>query len=179
MASSDLIAVPLWFESWTALLRIAVFSAVTYVALTALIRLYGKRTISKMNPGDFVITVAIGSVAGSMIVFTEVPVANGLAALASLLGMQFIAERMTSRWPRLRRVVDGSPMLLVHRGELLRANMAAENVDEEDIFVALRKKGFARLDEVEAVVLEIGGGFSVVSRKRAGSDALDDVQKEA
>jgi uncharacterized membrane protein YcaP (DUF421 family) len=178
MPVSELFSAPLWFESWTALLRIAVFSVVTYVALTALIRLYGKRTISKMNPGDFVVTVAIGSVAGSMILFIEVPVANGLAALASLLGMQFLAERMTSRWPSLRRVVDGSPMLLVHRGELLRANMAAENVDEEDIFVALRKKGFARLDEVEAVVLEIGGGFSVVSRKRAGTDALDDVQRE-
>ena len=178
MPAPGLISTPLWFESWTALLRIALFSAVTYVALTALIRMYGKRTISKMNPGDFVITVAIGSVAGSMILFTEVPIANGLAALASLLGMQFLAERLTSRWPRLRRVVDGSPTLLVHRGELLHANMAAENVDEEDIFVALRKKGFARLDEVEAVVLEIGGGFSVVSRTHAGPDALEDVQKE-
>jgi uncharacterized membrane protein YcaP (DUF421 family) len=178
MPSAELLSVPLWFESWTALLRIAVFSAVTYVALTLLIRLYGKRTISKLNPGDFVITVAIGSVAGSMIVFTDVPVANGLVALASLLGMQFMAERMTSRWPGLRRVVDGSPVLLVHRGELLRANMAAENVDEEDVFAALRKKGFARLDEVDAVVLEVGGGFSVISRKRAGSDAMDDVRTE-
>ena len=168
----------MWFESWTAVARIGLFSIVTYVALTALIRLFGKRTISKMNPGDFVITVAIGSVAGSMIVFTEVPVVNGLAALAGLLGMQFVAERLTSKWPRLRRAVDGSPTLLVHRGELLRENMAWENVDEEDIFVALRKKGFARLADVEAVVLEIGGGFSVIPRTHAGPDALQDVQKE-
>ena len=168
----------MWFESWAAVLRIVLFSIVTYVALTALIRLFGKRTISKMNPGDFVITVAIGSVAGSMIVFTDVPIANGLAALAGLLVMQFVTERLTSRSERLRRAVDGSPTLLVHRGVLLRDNMASENVDEEDIFAALRKHGLARLEDVDAVVLEIGGGFSVISRKHAGDDALQDVQKE-
>ena len=168
----------MWFESWTAAFRIGLISVVTYVALTALIRLFGKRTISKMNPGDFVVTVAIGSVAGSMIVFTEVPVVNGLAALFGLLGMQFLTERLTSKWPGLRRAVDGSPTLLVHRGQFIKANMAGENVDEEDIFVALRKKGFARLDDVEAVVLEIGGGFSVIARDQAGPDALTDVQKK-
>jgi uncharacterized membrane protein YcaP (DUF421 family) len=169
----------MWFESWIAILRIAIFSVVTYVALTALIRLYGKRTISKMNPGDFVVTVAIGSVAGSMIVFTEVPIANGIAALAALLGMQFFTEFLTSKSSWLRRAVDGSPTLLVHRGKPLLDNMARENVDEEDIFVALRKRGYARLDEVEAVVLEIGGGFSVIPRTHgAGSDTLQDVEKD-
>ena len=57
--------------------------------------------------------------------------------------------------------------------------MARENVDEEDIFVALPKRGYARLDEVEAVVLEIGGGFSVIPRTHgAGSDTLQDVEKD-
>jgi uncharacterized membrane protein YcaP (DUF421 family) len=53
------------------------------------VRLLGKRTLSKVNPGDFVITVAIGSVAGSLILFGEISVAQGIAALAALLGLQF------------------------------------------------------------------------------------------
>ena len=169
----------MWFESWAAVLRVGLFSVVTYVALTAMIRVFGKRTISKMNPGDFVITVAIGSVAGSMIVFADVPIMNGLAALAGLLGMQFGAERLTSKWSRLRRAVDGSPTLLVHRGAFLKDNMSRENVDEEDVFAALRKKGFAQLRDVEAVVLEIGGAFSVIPRQDGAHDALQDVKKEA
>lgn len=169
----------MWFEIWTAMLRIGLFSVVTYVALTALIRVFGKRTISKMNPGDFVITVAIGSVAGSMIVSPEVPIMNGLAALTGLLGMQFVVERLTSKWSGLRRAVDGSPTLLLHRGTLLTDNLARENVDEEDILAALRKRGLARLDDAEAVVLEIGGGFSVVPKQDAEPDTLQDVKKES
>ena len=169
----------MWFESWTAMLRIGLFSVVTYVALTALIRVFGKRTISKMNPGDFVITVAIGSVAGSMIVSPERPIMNGLAALTGLLGMQFVVERLTSKWSGLRRAVDGSPTLLLHRGTLLTDNLARENVDEEDILAALRKRGLARLDDAEAVVLEIGGGFSVVPKQNTEPDTLQDVKKES
>jgi uncharacterized membrane protein YcaP (DUF421 family) len=167
----------MWFDSWSAVFRVMLFSAVTYVALTALIRVFGKRTISKMNPGDFVITVAIGSVAGSMVIFDEVPVANGLAALFGLLGMQFLSEWITSKSLRLRQRVDGSPALLVHRGELLRDNMARENVDEEDILAALRQHGLGRLDDAEAVVLEVSGEFSVITRKRAGQDVMNDVEQ--
>ena len=46
----------MWFESWSAVLRVIFLSVLTYTVLTALIRLFGKRTIAKMNPGDFVVT---------------------------------------------------------------------------------------------------------------------------
>ena len=168
----------MWFDSWSAVLRVVVLSAITYVALSSLIRLYGKRTIAQMNPGDFVVTVAIGSVAGSMIVFAEVPLANGLAALTALLAMQFLAELLTSKSHRIRKVVDGSPTLLVHQGVLLKRNMERENVDEEDVFAAMRQHGIAELKDVATVVLEIGGGFSVIPKEKAGTDALQDVQTD-
>ena len=55
----------MWFAGWTAIGRVVVLTVVAYVALTSLIRVFGKRTISKMNPGDFVVTVAIGPLAAA------------------------------------------------------------------------------------------------------------------
>ena len=165
----------MWFESWSAVLRVIFLSVLTYTVLTALIRLFGKRTIAKMNPGDFVVTVAIGSVAGSVIIFTEVPVVNGFAALAALLAMQFLVEWSTAKFERMRKAVDGSPTLLLHRGVLLKRNMDHENVDEEDVLAALSQHGIGRLEDAEAVVLEIGGAFSVVPRQTTKADTLKDV----
>ena len=101
----------MWFESWSAVLRVIFLSVLTYTVLTALIRVFGKRTIAKMNPGDFVVTVAIGSVAGSVIIFNEVPVVNGFAALAALLAMALVENAgdgesesvVVETTPRIRR----------------------------------------------------------------------------
>lgn len=151
-------------------------SVLAYVALTALIRTFGKRTISRMNPGDFVVTVAIGSVVATLILFEEVPVANAAAALASLVGMQFLVEWATARSTRLRAIVDGTPTLLVHNGVMLTHNLRRENVDEEDILKAVREHGSVNLADVKAVVLEIDGTFSVIgNRTELDETGLKDV----
>ena len=45
----------MWFTGWQPIGRAVLFSVLAYVVLIALIRVLGKRTISKMNPGDFVV----------------------------------------------------------------------------------------------------------------------------
>ncbi len=54
----------MWFNGWNGVIRAALFSIVTYVLLLVLIRALGRRTIAKMNPGDFAVIVAVGSVVG-------------------------------------------------------------------------------------------------------------------
>src|SRR5829696_8742251 len=98
-----------------------------------------------MNPGDFAVTVAIGSVTASLILQGEVSLSQGVAALASLVGLQFVTEWVTSRSQRVRVVVDGHPVLLVYRGQMRQDAMRRENIHEEDIFAAARLHGLGRL----------------------------------
>jgi uncharacterized membrane protein YcaP (DUF421 family) len=51
----------LFFESWTGMARVAVLAVCAYALLIFLLRITGKRTLSKMNAFDFVVTVALGS----------------------------------------------------------------------------------------------------------------------
>ena len=51
----------MWFTDWSSINNAVLFSAIAYVVLLTLIRVLGKRTLATMNPGDFVITIAIGS----------------------------------------------------------------------------------------------------------------------
>ena len=39
----------MWFDSWSAVLRIALVGAASYVALVLLLRLGGKRVLAKLN----------------------------------------------------------------------------------------------------------------------------------
>jgi uncharacterized membrane protein YcaP (DUF421 family) len=164
-------------DHWQSLGRVVLFSAVAYFALIALIRLLGTRTISKMNPGDFVVTVAIGSIAGSLIVQNDVPLSRGLVALATMLGLQFLTEWATSHITWLRKTLDGTPVLLLHRGILLERNMQRENIHEEDVLATLREHGIGRLADADAVVLEVDGTLSVIPTDRQLGDAGKDVRR--
>jgi uncharacterized membrane protein YcaP (DUF421 family) len=168
-----------WFTGWEPIGRAVLFSVIAYVALIALVRMLGHRTISKMNPGDFVVTVAIGSVTASVILHGDISLAQGLAALVALVGLQFVTERVTAGSQRIREAVDGRPILLAYHGRLLHANMQRQNIHEEDILAAAREHGIGRLAELHAVVLEVDGAFSVIAAKDAGDDTLKDVRRES
>jgi uncharacterized membrane protein YcaP (DUF421 family) len=49
------------FHSWFGLLRVLVVGTLAYAGLVVFVRISGKRTLSKMNAFDFVVTVAMGS----------------------------------------------------------------------------------------------------------------------
>jgi len=166
-----------WFTGSESIGRPVLLSIIAYVALIVLVRLLGYRTISKMNPGDFVVTVATGSVAASFIMHRDVSLAQGIAALVALLGLQFITEWATTHSQKLRDVVDGKPTLLAYRGELLQQNMTRQNIHKEDILAAAREHGIGRLHDLHAVVLEIDGQLSVIAAKDAGDDTLEDVRR--
>jgi uncharacterized membrane protein YcaP (DUF421 family) len=73
----------------------------------------------------------------------------------------------------VRRFVTGEPQLVLHRGEFLHRTLRRVRVLEDEVRAAVRSQGVARLEEVEAVVLETDGSFSVVSRPDGGRAAGD------
>lgn len=168
----------MFFNSWFDLLRVIVVGALAYLALIVLLRTFGKRTLSKMNAFDLVVTVALGSILATIPLSKDLALTEGILAFAVLMGLQYGISWSSVRWATIRDLVKSEPALLLHRGELLHGAMKKERVAEEEIRYAARLQGFAALEEIEAVVLETDGTFSVVS-KRDGSEAsaLADVSR--
>lgn len=160
----------MWFEGWNPVLRTVLVGASAYVALVLLLRVTGKRTLSKFNAFDFVVTVALGSTLASILTSRDVAFAQGVAAFAVLLGLQLLVSVLTTRWPPLRRLVTSEPRLLAYRGRLLAGAMRAERVDDAEVLAAVRASGASSLAEVEAVVLETDGSVSVTTGGQAGED---------
>ncbi len=135
---------------------------VAYFGLIAFLRISGKRTLAKMNAFDLVVTVSLGSTLATTVLSQDVTVAQGCAAFALLIGLQFLImwASVRSRW--VRRVVAGEPALLLYRGSCLSDAMCQSRVTEGEIRAAVRSQGVASVEDVEAVVLETDGSFSVV-----------------
>ena len=80
----------LFLDSWTGLQRMLIVSVLAYVVPVAFLRLSGKRTLSKMNALDPVVTVALGSTLATMLLGKDVALAEGAAAFATLISLQFV-----------------------------------------------------------------------------------------
>ena len=148
--------------SASALLRTLVVGVLAYVALVLLLRASGKRTLSKFNAFDFIVTIALGSTLASVLTSQQVSLLQGVTALAVLLGLQFAITWLSVRVARVREIVKGEPTLLAHRGEALAGALRRERVTMEELHAAVRESGAGSLEDVEAAVLETDGTITVV-----------------
>ncbi len=170
----------MFFDGWHGPLRVLLVGASAYFALLLMLRVSGKRTLSKMNAFDFVVTVALGSTLATVLLSKDVALAEGALALALLVALQYAITWLSVRSTAVDRLVKSEPALLLRGGKFLRGAMRKARVTEGEVLAAVRRHGEAELGNVAAVVLETDGSFSVLVGRGEGepSSALRDVGAE-
>ncbi len=151
----------MFFGDWATLGRTVLVGILAYVALIVLLRVSGKRTLSKMNAFDLVITVALGSTLATILLNRDVSLAEGVVALGLLILLQFLITWSAVRSQAIRRISKSEPRLLLHQGKMLPMAMKAERVLEDELEAAARNAGLGSLDDAESIVLETDGSMSV------------------
>lgn len=153
---------PIFFNDWQGVWRVLVVGTAAYAALIVMLRGSGKRTLSKMNAFDLIVTVALGSTLATVLLNADVPLVEGVLGLGLLVFLQYVITWLSVRWPGFQHMIKAEPTLLVRDGRLLRGAMRDQRVTEEEIHAALRQSGRESLKDTQAVVLETDGTLSVI-----------------
>jgi uncharacterized membrane protein YcaP (DUF421 family) len=165
----------MFFDEWAGLGRVVVVGTLAYAALVLLLRVTGKRTLSKMNAFDLVVTVALGSTLATVLLSKDVALAEGVLAFALLILLQYVVAWGSVHSAGVRRIVKSEPRLLFHRGRMLEAAMRRERVVADEIIAAIRSSGSPEIESVAAVVLETDGSLSVIRDAGARPETLGNV----
>lgn len=166
----------MFFDGWDDLVRVLVVGVLSYVGIVVLLRATGKRTLSKMNAFDFIVTVALGSILASLLLNEDVTLSEGLLAIAVLCALQYAVTWLSLRSEWFQSLVKARPAVLLSRGERLPEAMRRERVTEEEILAALRAHGMAGPEEAAAVILETDGSLTALpTRKGAEYVAMRNV----
>lgn len=155
---------PFFFETWSGVLRVLVVGTAAYAILIGMLRISGKRTLSKMNAFDLIVTVALGSTLAAMLLDANVPLVEGVTALALLICLQYAITWASVRSARVRQIIKADPALLVHDGQYLDAALRAQRVTRDEVDAALRAQGKAEIGHIRYVVLETDGTMTVVPK---------------
>ncbi|RJP78897.1 MAG: DUF421 domain-containing protein [Candidatus Zixiibacteriota bacterium] len=167
----------MFFNTWADLFRVLLIGVLAYAGLVILLRVSGKRTLSKMNAFDLIITVALGSTLATAILSKQTALAESLTAFAVLVALQYVVAWSSTHWGFFNRLVKSEPKLLYYQGTMLRQAMRQERVVEVEMLQAVRSSGFSSLADVDAVIIETDGSFSVVSTSGERREtALQDVR---
>jgi uncharacterized membrane protein YcaP (DUF421 family) len=156
----------MFFDGISGPLRVAVVGTLAYVALIVLLRVTGKRTLSKMNAFDLVVTVALGSTLATILLSKDVALIEGLVAFALLILLQYAVTWSTVRSKRFETWIKAEPSLLFHDGDFLEQAMRSERVTRDEVVAAMRRQGHDSPSSVHSVVLETDGSMSIVGRNR-------------
>ena len=151
----------MWVFNHT-LVEIAVRAAMIYVFVLLGLRLTGKREVGQMTPFDLVLLLLIANAVQNAMTGPDTSVTGGLVAAATLFLANLAVSRLAWRYRKIRKVVEGSPRLLIHSGMILKENLAKEHLTIEELEQALREHGIASPAEVGQAVLEIDGSISVL-----------------
>ena len=152
----------MFFDNWEGLGRTIVVGTLAYVGLVLMLRVSGKRTLSKMNAFDFVVTVALGSTLASTLLSQSVALAEGLLGMGLLISLQYIITWLSVRSDTVAQLVKDEPTLLYHRGRYLDGQLKRMRVTRSEVQAAARANGHVMMEAVDAVVLETDGSFSVM-----------------
>lgn len=165
------------FSNFDVIIRTVLVGVMAYLSLVVLLRVSGKRTLTKMNAFDFIVTIALGSILASIITSKDITLAQGITAFLVLVIMQYIFTKLSVKSQTFSNLIKSQPALLYYNGDFLTQNMKKERVLEIEIRQAARSSGKDDMSEVMAVVLETDGSISVIT-SQSDEPSLDKLFKE-
>ncbi|WP_029773623.1 DUF421 domain-containing protein [Pseudoalteromonas sp. TB51] len=166
----------MFFDDMQGLIRVLIIGVLGYVALVFWLRISGKRTLSKWNVFDFIVTIALGSILASVIITKSVALLEGMLAFVVLIGLQYFITWLSVRSSKFASLIKAEPTLLLSNGEYCAAALKSQRVTKSEIRAAIRGAG---IEDVAAVVLETDGSFSVLKQNNSGlNTALSDVSEQ-
>lgn len=150
------------FTNWHTLLEIAARTTVIYCLVLVGIRITGKREVGQMTPFDLTLLLLLSNSVQNAMTGPDTSLLGGAVAALVLLLLNYLLADLSGLNRRFRRMIQGSPTLLVHNGEAIASHMARERISQDELDRALREHGCGSCQDVALAVLEVDGAISVL-----------------
>jgi uncharacterized membrane protein YcaP (DUF421 family) len=149
---------------WEIILR----TAVVYVVVLVLLRTAGKRELGQMSPVDLVVILVIANAVQNAMTGGDNSLIGGVIAATTLVAVNTAFSRVGHRVPYLKHLFESQPTPLVEGGKLIKRNLERENVEEDELMMAVREHGLEDLAGVEGAYLERDGSISIIPKGAPG-----------
>jgi uncharacterized membrane protein YcaP (DUF421 family) len=143
-------------------------AAFVFFFLFVLMRVIGRRELSSLEPFDLIVLIVLGDLVQQGVTQSDNSITGVILGIGTIAALQVGVSYANFRFPRLRPLLEGEPIVVVQDGKTIERNMRRERLTIEDIAEQARLQNIGSLDEVAWAVMETSGQLSFV-KKGGGS----------
>ncbi|WP_093051905.1 DUF421 domain-containing protein [Salipaludibacillus aurantiacus] len=151
----------------TELGTVVIRGVIGFFLLFLLARIMGKKHITDMTFYEYIVGIAIGSIAAEMTFGTEVRISNFVVGMVLWALFPMFISHIELKSFRFRTLTEGKPAVLIENGVIYEDRLRKESLTVDELMIHLRQKDVFKLDDVESAVMEKNGQISVLKKSNA------------
>jgi uncharacterized membrane protein YcaP (DUF421 family) len=142
-------------------------ATVGFLFVYFLTRVVGRRELSSLEPFDLIMLVMIGDLVQQGITQNDFSV-TGMMLVAGTVALLTVAVSYTNfRFPRLRPILEGEPVIVVQDGEPIERNLRRNRITLEELAAQARGQQIESIADIKWAVLETGGEITFIPKRRS------------
>lgn len=138
-------------------------ASIVYIALLAMVRLTGKRTVGQFTPFDLVVVMLLAEAVSDSLRGGDESLVGGLIAAATLVVLDVLIAIATARSAKVDNVLQGTPVVIGRDGVIYKDVLKRQRVPEADVEKALRTAD-CQIEDMRMAILEADGDISILKR---------------
>jgi uncharacterized membrane protein YcaP (DUF421 family) len=143
---------------------IALRAVFLYAFVVFLIRVMGRRELSSLSAVDLVLLIVLGDAIQQGLTQDDYSVTGAVIAISTIAGVQVLTSYLSFRSRRVRRVLEGEPIVIIQDGKLLDRNMKRERLTEDEVAEEMRMQQIGSVEDVAWGILESSGNMSFIGK---------------
>ena len=145
------------------IIKVILTSFFSALILFIIAKIMGHRQVSQLDFFDYITGITIGSIAAELATELETPWKPAIAMVVYGT-IAFLLNIITSKFPRTRKYINGSPAILMSGGKLYRKNMKKAKLDLSEFLMMCREEGYFDLNDIQTAVFENNGKLTVLPK---------------
>ena len=162
--------------------EVALRTLFAYCAVFLFLKLSGRRGIRQLSLFELVVILTLGSAAGDVSFYEDVPLVPVAMVFVTLLALYRLTTFAAARSKRLEGWMDGKPVTVIEDGLYKLESLEGLNMSSSELFMELRQQGVEHLGQVRLAILETDGDVSLFfferERVRPGLSVLPPAHRQ-
>lgn len=156
-------------------MRVILTATSSFLALFIIAKIMGKKQIAQLEFVDYVVGISIGSIAAQMAVDSQIPQYHFLIAMALYAALDFIINLLSRKSIKIRKLLQGTPLILVYNGKLNYENLVKSKLDLNQFLSMCREKNFFDVNDIAYCIFETDGQLSILPKENASPTTCGDM----
>jgi uncharacterized membrane protein YcaP (DUF421 family) len=140
-------------------------TVVVFFFIFVVTRSVGRRELSSLEPFDLILLVVIGDLVQQGVTQSDYSLTGAVMVVSTLALLTVSTSYLSFRFPRLRPVLEGEPLVLLENGRPIERNLRRERLTIEELAAAAREQQIGSLDHIHLAVLETTGRISFIPQR--------------